>query len=101
MRNTKRLIALRPRWRPGLRISSLASQQARWQCPPQHFLADAATRPQRTIANGFCNGNFIAGTPRSAALAHFHENIHTGELGPEANANPDVGLDFTSSASAP
>jgi len=34
--------------------------------------------------------------PQNAALEHFHENIHTGELGPETNAN--VEIDITSSA---
>ena len=63
--------------------------------PHQHYI----TTPGATatnIANGFCNGDFAVGNPQNAALEHFHENIHTGELGPETNAN--VEIDITSSA---
>jgi hypothetical protein len=63
--------------------------------PHQHYLETPGTTTN--IANGFCNGDFSVGNPQNKALEHFHENIHTGDLGPEANANPEVGLDLISS----
>jgi hypothetical protein len=67
--------------------------------PHQHYLTTPGTTTN--IANGFCEGDFTVGNPQNAALAHFHESIHAGDLGPEANANPDVGLDVSSSSCAP
>ena len=59
--------------------------------PHQHRIVNPSGTTH-DIANGFCNGTFVAANQQNVALHHFHDAIHAGPQGPENGLVTIVGV---------
>jgi hypothetical protein len=71
-------------------LTGVAPAGAHTVNPHQHRIVNPSG--VHDIANGFCNGTFLAENQQNLAIHHFHDAIHTGPQGPENGLVTIVGV---------